>query len=230
MVKILSFIGIFLFTASFGQTFQNVRKRIDEDKIIIIYDLISVDLGSRVKVRLYSSHNNFETPLENLTGDIGFVMPGPNRRITWYAGDLIQMADSITFEFKGEIVYGLKFINPAPNQNLKRGRTHTIQWEGGIISDTLTLSLLTPDDELKVLYQTCTKNSFEWTIPDDFKIGSGYTLRMLNSGNVIEHRFAIKRKIPIGWYAAPVVGILVGIIAAGGGSDDNGLPDAPSPN
>ncbi|MDH4058051.1 MAG: GPI anchored serine-threonine rich family protein [Cyclobacteriaceae bacterium] len=230
MVKLLSFVGIFLITSSFGQTFQNVRKRVEEDKIVVIYDLVSIEPGSRVKVEIFSSNDNFETPLSDVVGDVGMVMPGPNRRITWSAGELVQKADSISFEFTGEIVYGLTFISPSAKKNIKRGKTFTLNWQGGVKNDTVTISLLTPDQDSIHLIQTLTENTYDWEVPKDFKTGKGYTLRMVGRGNIIEHRFAIKRKIPIAWFAAPVAGILIGIIAAGGGSDDNSLPDAPSPN
>ena len=229
MVRILILIGVLLSPLLFSQTFQNIRKRVDEDKIIIIYDLVSIDIGSRVKVSVFSSHDNFETPLNNVSGDVGFVMPGPNRRITWLAGDLIKSADTLTFQFKGEVVYGLKFTNPSENQNFKRGITHTLSWEGGILKDTITLILQTPNGEDQQLIQTDSKNSFDWDIPKDAKTGRGYTLKMTNNETVIEHRFAIKRRLSLAWYSLPVVGVLTYLII-GNGSESNDLPDAPSPN
>lgn len=229
MVRILCIFGVFLFTSSVGQTFQNIRKRVDEDKIIIIYDLVSLDLGSRIKVSLFSSHNNFESPLQNVTGDIGLVLPGPNRRITWTAGELVKSADSLSFEFKGEIVYRLKLLSPASNSKIKKGELNTIQWLGGLATDTVTISLVKPNNETQELAQTFNRGSFNWMVPKNLKASKGYSIKIASNIYTIEERFTIKRSVPRIWFIIPVAGVLVALLSGDGGGDD-GLPDAPSPN
>lgn len=230
MVKVLSIIGIFICTSSIGQTFQNIRTRVEEDKIIIIYDLISLEQGSRVSVSLYSSHNNFESPLVDVTGDVGLVLPGPNRRITWKEGVGLENADKITFQFKGEIIQKLKILNPAMEGKVKKGKLSTIRWQGGQSDEQVTITLQSPDKEINEIAKTSNTRSFAWSVPNKIKAGKGYVLRITGSDNFTEQRFSIKRKVPLGLYAIPVVGAVIFIISNGGSDGVGNLPDAPSPN
>ena len=91
MLKLLVIIGIFCVSTAFGQTFENIRTQKDEDKIIIVYDLVSIDQGSKVNVSVFSSLDNYILPLTNVTGDVGTVFPGPNKRIIWKAGEVIAI-------------------------------------------------------------------------------------------------------------------------------------------
>lgn len=230
MLKLLVIIGIFCATTAFGQTFENIRTRKDEDKIIIIYDLVSIDQGSKVIVSIFSSLDNFILPLNNVTGDVGTVFPGPNKRIIWKVGEVIANDfEGISFRFKGENFIGWKIINPTTNSFI-RGKKNTIHWQGGAASDDVIIQLVKPGLEEQDLLQTKNSGSFTWNIPKDFKPGSGYAMRITSGDNSIEHRFSVKRKVPLGYYAIPAgLGVLLFVLLQGdSGSDD--LPDAPLPN
>lgn len=230
MVRVLSIIGLFLCTTAIGQTFQNIRTRVDEDKIIIIYDLISLEPGSKVSVSLFSSHNNFESPLTDVTGDVGMVLPGPNRRISWKAGEQVTNAEQITFRFTGEIVRKLSFISPGVDGKIKRGGNSTITWQGGKSDEQVTITLVKPDEVFVELTKTDNTGSYSWKVPKKLKTGSGYSLRITGSENSSEQRFSVKRKVPIIWFAIPVVGTVIYFISTGADDGISDLPDAPSPN
>ena len=60
-----------------AQTVQNVRASLDGNDVIIQYDLTGSQ-GQKFKVELYSSSNNYSTPLRMVSGDIGEnVTPDP---------------------------------------------------------------------------------------------------------------------------------------------------------
>jgi len=227
-------VGIFLFSHSLAQEFRNIRTRVDDEKIIIIYDLESLEIYSKVMVRIFSSHNNFTDPLENVTGDVGLVTPGPNRRITWNAGTLTKSIDSLTFDLKGEIIYILKINSPSTNGILKRGTSITIRWQGGNPSQNLNISLISPKNKITQLASTPNTGKYAWDIPKNIKTGAGYYLKLTEEGEsaedtYIEQRVIIKRKFPLAFYGIPILGAAVYLLIKSGGSDDEKLPDAPKP-
>lgn len=244
MVKFFSFIGVFLVSTAFGQTFRNVRVIKEEEKMVIIYDLINVELGSKVIVKIFSSHNNFADALTNVTGDVGEVLPGPNRRIEWSAENLPKnYSGDLTFQFKGEVIHGWKFLNPA-NGKLRRGKKYTLKWKGGQPNDTVTLRFISPGQQMseinkapnadqQIVEIAVTKNtgSYKWRVPKKITTGPGYVLRLSKDKEVNEQQITIKRKVPIIIYAIPVVGVAIILGSSGGDSNGSGdLPDAPKPN
>lgn len=227
-------VGIFLFSQSLAQEFRNIRTRVDDEKIIIIYDLESLEIYSKVMVRIYSSHTNFSIPLEDVTGDVGLVTPGPNRRITWNAGELSKKIDSLKFDIKGEVIYILKFNSPSTNGIVKRGISITIRWQGGNPSQNLNISLISPKNKITQLATTSNTGRYTWDIPKDIKTGAGYYLKLTEEGvageeNYIEQRIIIKRKFPLAIYGIPIVGAAIYLLIKSGDSDDDKLPDAPKP-
>jgi len=230
MLKLLAFVGIFCATATFGQTIENIRTQKDEDKIIIIYDLESIDQGDKVIVSIFSSLDNFVLPLTDVSGDLGIVSPGPNKRIVWKVGEKIANDfQGISFRFKQEKFIGWKILNTT-STNFTRGKSNMIRWEGGNTNDIVTIQLVKPGLEVQDLLQTKNKGLFTWNTPKDFKPGNGYAIRISSGENSIEHRFSVKRKVPIGYFGIPVglAAILVVVLGNSGGSND--LPDAPLPN
>jgi len=230
MLKLLVIIGTFCATAAFGQTFENIRTQKNEDKIIIVYDLVSLDQGSKVIVSIFSSLDNYILPLTNVSGDVGSVFPGPNKRIIWKVGEAIANDfEGISFRFKGENSIGWKIIDPTTN-SFTRGKKNTINWQGGNATDEVTIQLIKPGPETQDLILTRNSGTFIWNTPKDIKPGSGYAIRISSRDNSIEHRFSIKRKVPLGYYGIPagLAILLVVILGDSGGSND--LPDAPLPN
>jgi hypothetical protein len=230
MLKLLAIVGIFFVTASLGQTFENIRYQKDEDKIIIVYDLVSIDLGSKVIVRVFSSRDDYKLPIKNATGDIGIVMPGPNKRIIWQVGNAVaDDYQGILFKFESETFAAWRVISPTA-KGMSRGKKNDIQWQGGIADDNVTIELIKPDLEIDQIAKTKNTGSFVWDTPKNLKPGNGYVIRISSSDNSIEHRFSIKRKLPLGYYAIPVgLGIIIGAILLQEDKSDD-LPDAPLPN
>jgi len=244
MVKFLSFIGVFLVSTAFGQTFRNIRVLKEEEKIVIIYDLINVEQGSKVIVKIFSSHDNFTNALTSVIGDVGEVLPGPNRRIEWSNENIPKnYSGELTFQFKGEVIHGWTFLNPG-NGVLRRGKKYTLKWEGGQVSDTVSLKFILPGQQIAEIHSakssnqqiidiSTTKNtgSFKWRVPKNLKTGLGYTLRISKGKDVFEQQITIKRKVPIGLIAIPVAGAVIVLLISGNESGgDESLPDAPKPN
>jgi len=231
MYKWLAIIGIFSAASSMGQTFENIRVQRDEDKIIIVYDLVSIDQGSTVTVRVFSSLDDYKLPLKNVTGDIGTVKPGPNKRIIWQVGEIIANDyQGILFKFESQTFAGWRIVSPT-EKGMIRGKKNTIQWQGGFPGDDVLIQLQKPgSEEVEEIVQTKNSGSYGWDIPKDLKPGNGYVLHLTSGDNTVEYRFSIKRKTPLAYYGIPAAGlvILVAVLIHGSGTDD--LPDAPLPN
>lgn len=229
--KFLVLIGIFCVTSSLGQTFENIRVQKDEDKIIIVYDLVSIEAGSKITVRVFSSIDDYKVPLQNALGDIGSVLPGPNKRIIWPVGEVTANDyQGILFKFEGQTFAGWKIVSPT-EKGMIRGKINTIKWQGGFEGDDVSIQLLKPGmEEVEDLAHTKNTGSYLWDIPKDLKPGSGYVLRLISGNNATEYRFSIKRKIPLSYYGIPAGVVIITIIAVSGGSGNNDLPDAPLPN
>ena len=223
--------GFLCFAHSFGQTFENIRSRVEDGRIIIFYDLVSFEAGSKVMVRVFSSFDSFADPLQNVTGDIGLVVPGSNRRIVWRPSEPIQNADQIVFTFQGDVVYDFKITTPEASSKLIRDRSVSVEWQGGHPDDRLTIMLKKPDMDSVRLAQTRNTGTYVWEIPKDLKPGSGYSIKISNENGVFtEQRFAIRRKIPLATWGIPILGTAVLVILKLTAPEpEPPLPDAPKP-
>jgi len=230
MLKWLAILWIFSVTSSFAQTFENIRTQKDEDKIIIVYDLVSIDPGSKVTVRVYSSLDDYKMPINNATGDIGPVLPGPNKRIIWQVGKAITNDyKAVLFKFESQSSAGWKVVSPTA-KGMKRGKNNLIQWQGGLPGDDVTIQLLKPGfDEVQQIAQVKNTGTYKWNTPR-LKPGNGYVLRINSLDNSIEHRFSIKRRVPLGYYCIPFIGAAVYLVIMNSDPDSDELPDAPLPN
>jgi hypothetical protein len=161
---------------------------------------------------------------------VGEVLPGPNRRIEWIPAANIKNAESLTFQFAGEVIHGWRFIKPN-NGKLRRGKKYQFRWQGGHPGDTLTLKFITPSQQVLEITQTLNSGFYTWKIPKKLKTGPGYVLRLSKGREVTEEQIVIKRKTPLIIFAIPIVGAAVFLSGGSGGSSNpENLPDAPKPN
>jgi hypothetical protein len=232
IVRFWAFVAgiVFYFNAT-AQTFENIRTRVEDDRVIIFYDLVTFDPGSKVRVRVYSSHDYFEKPLQNVSGDIGLVVPGPNRRIVWQPGELLEKAPSLTFNFQGDMIYDLRILKPEPSETIIRGKGHSIEWQGGHPDDTVVIVLKDLNRDSVVLAQTKNSGSYVWETPKDLKPGKNYSIKISTSDVIfVEQRFAVRRKIPLVTWGIPILGVATFvIIKATAPEEEKPLPDAPDP-
>lgn len=231
MVRLLIILGILCPFSVFGQSFINIRILKEEEKIIVIYDLVNEERGSKVVVSVYGSHNNFSTPITDVTGDVGEVLPGPNRRIEWASETALKsFSNNFTFQFKGEVIHGWKFIKP-DNGKLKRGKKHLLKWQGGHPYDTVTLKLISPSRNVMEIVKTKNTGSYLWKVPKEIVAKPGFALSISCGKEVYEQKIVIKRKFPLLILAIPVTGVAIFFgVSNTESSRPANLPDAPKPN
>src|SRR5271154_934813 len=81
---ILLFIAFIFFSKASAQnvTIRNIE--LAGEKVVVHYDLDDNDPNHEYLLSLYSSRDNFASPLTKVTGDIGpEVKPGTGKRVEW---------------------------------------------------------------------------------------------------------------------------------------------------
>jgi len=240
--KAFFFLGAFTWTLSAGaQTIENIKAVAQGTKIIVTFDIKDPKPGQNFyNIQLYSSHDNFASPLTFIKGDVGNeVRPGAGKRIEWEAGEIGNFKGDLTFEIRGEIVAAWLFKNPGSGSKLTKGKAATIQWQGGKPDDNVKIEMV-KDGKTIPVGEGKNTGSMSWVVPKDLVKGGGYQLKLTAKGNTItSDLFAVKNKMPIWMIAAPivVVGGLAAVLLGGGGGGDpgptdtsNDLPTPPDPN
>ena len=243
---------------AYSRQITSVQASIQGDNIVVTYNLSSTDANARFDIKLYASHNNFSTPVNLVSGDVGTgITPGNGKRITWQARqELITFSGNITFEVRGTLIAPqqpqeqavdpnqLRFTNPRLGDKFKMGSIMSIRWTGGIPQD-VKLELHKDNSMVQPLTSIQNTGSYNWNIPKDKSLKSGdYTLKLFNINQpqsaAFSGAFKIKGKIPVVIYVLPVVavgGLVAVLLSGGGGGDDpNGpttdenLPTPPRPD
>src|SRR5438105_4416135 len=100
---ILSIGFILALSTSIAQTIEMSRVETAGNKVIVHYKLDDSNPNHLYAISLYSSKDNFSTPLTRVTGDVGTeVKPGVDNKIIWdVTNELGDFKGSLTFEVRG---------------------------------------------------------------------------------------------------------------------------------
>ena len=235
-----------LFLTIFSSTFlglkaqkvDNVRAAASGELIIITYDLSGTKPEERFKVKLYSSHNNFVSPVQQVTGDVGDnIVAGKDRRIAWSAKD--EMKDfkgSLSFEVRADLI--IPSVVPettpvTPSQfsfgglsSVKRGSNMQMSWSGGSTTENVKLELLKEAVPQQTVMNSRNTGSYSWSVPSNMKPGT-YQLKITGTaGNAVSSGFSIKHKVPTLLKVLPVV-VIGGVVAATAGGGGGGGTTTP---
>ena len=170
MKKFSAFIVFILFSIiAFGQQVSNVRAEKDGDNVRIVYDLEGTSSDAMFDVNIYSSHNNFTTPLKLITGDVGKrIKPGKSYEIIWRAKEeLVNYRGEVIFEIKAIVMGGYYVVNnPNTSSSFKRGKLMPINWSGGNPGDNVKIELFKNTGKTETISESVTnQGSYVWTIP-----------------------------------------------------------------
>jgi len=117
----LTLLTTFLFGSYFitsAQTLENVRvEEQDDGKVAIYYDIFG---GLSFDVSVYCS-TDFDTPLKNVTGDVGKgIGGGTNKKIIWdILSETSYLPPDVTFEVRAKykaIELDLVLVSPAEGE------------------------------------------------------------------------------------------------------------------
>ncbi len=232
-----------------AQKVENVRAAANGEQIIITYDLTGTKPDQRFKVNLFSSHNSFAAPVQQVTGDVGEnISAGKDKRIAWNArNEITDFKGNLSFEVRADLITPVvapvtEPVNPPVTSSqftfrdlssAKRGGIMQINWTGGSTTENVKLELLKENVPQQTIMNSRNTGAYSWSVPADTKPGP-YQLKITgSSGTGVSPYFAIKHKIPTLVKALPIV-VIAGVLAASGGGGGGtkppiGASDLPTP-
>ena len=214
-----------------AQRLENIRAEAINggESVIITYDLAGASSSTKYKVSVFSSHNNFASPLVQVTGDLNDVTPGNGKRIVWNTrNEITEYSGDITFELRADpIVAPLSVRTP---NGVKKGKSTTIAWEG-TTGESVKLDLVKDGVVVNQIGTTNDQGRYVWNVPPDLDKGSGYQVRLTANGRTVNSgSFSVKTKVKPIYFIIPgaiVVGAVVFLATKGGGGGTDDLPTPP---
>ena len=212
---------------------------VNASQVTLHYDLMDTTRNRTYTVFVYSSLDNFLSPLAKISGDAGLeVKPGPNKRILWNAKEELGATfnNGVQLEIRGRVyIPFIRFDGFADSKVRKRTVPFLVKWTGGNRQNILNFQLYR--DEKLVYSFPNAPNSYEYklVIPTSVKPGKGYYLKVSDTKNkdqvVNTGTFAVKRKYSLALKAIPVIAVggLLYVLASGnkGAKEKGAPPDAP---
>lgn len=201
-------VALLLAATSMGSYAQNIDIDFIEftgRNVVVHYTLDDGSNSNRqFLVQLYSSQDNFATPLTRVTGDVGSeVSSGVDKKITWdITKELGGFKGPISLEVRGRVyVPFVKIREITDGQIYKRGKSYPINWTSGNLSGQVNIELFNEEGErLWGENNVANVGKFDWYIPTHVKKASNYRLKFTNVRDrnevVFSPMFTIKPKIP----------------------------------
>lgn len=217
-LEILLFVLTVTITSSLGQELENISWTNEDGIMIVRYDFLRGDPELEYEFYLYSSHDNFQKPLQETTGDVGKgIKVGTGKAIYWNAQkELGVFKGELNLRIKGQVYEPIIVFKNINNQlKLKRGNQYSIEWDTNIKADKILFSIERngiPIADPDIIDNTGT---FTWFIPMDTKPGKFFSVKISDTENMLRNEtsehFVVKRRIPLGLKIIPAVAIVGGV-------------------
>lgn len=218
-------------TLTFGQSIDVDWIELIGDKVVVHYNLDDPNPTRLYLVNLFTSKDNYTSPLTRVTGDVGTdVKSGADRKITWdITNELGEFKGNLSFEVRCRIfVPFVRLTDFDKGKIFKRGKNYPITWSSGNKGGQVNIELYN-DQQERVWGESNLPNSerFDWYVPHVPK-GDGYRLKFTNTKDRSEIQysqpFAIKPKVPMLLKAGAIALVGGGIfILTGGKKTDSGV-------
>ena len=221
---------LFLFALPFLVNAQKVsitKVELVAEKVIVTYDLEYSNASQDFLINLYGSKDNFTAPLTKVTGDVGEVKPGANKKIEWKLRDEYgAYKGKLSLEIRGKVyvpVIRLQNFNAA--NSYKKGKQYEIIWKPGN-ANPVNIELFKGNDRVQGDMAQPNNGEYTFNVPGTLQNGKDYRLRFTDSKNgedvVFTPYFKIVPKIPtVAKILVPVivVGGVAVVLLSGGGED-----------
>lgn len=216
---------LFIFTLAlstqvYAQTFTIINTEAKGGKVYVDFQITGKYDNERYRVQLYSSKDNFQSPLQNVTGPIAggkeiTQSQGPFQ-VVWDAQrELKEFEGNIQLELRGQVSYVPIHTEQTPSA--KQGKSTLITWGGGNPQDQIKIDLIQNGQDVKTLGQVTNSGQFNWDVGKSIPKGAGYKIKLTNTGNSGETEesgtFKVSKK-----GGAMVFIIPLAVVAAGGGA------------
>ena len=183
------------------------------------YDLVDTEGSREYTVTVFSSRDNYITPLEKVTGDVGLeIKPGGFKKIVWSAKDELgnDFNGKVAIEVRGRV--DIPFVRlDNLYKTMKRGKPHKVTWTGGTHQNILNFDLYKGDNKITSFPNIANVGYYTFMLPTAVKPAKGQKFKITDSRNkdqiVITTPFAVTRKVPLAFKAIPIL-IIGGAILA----------------
>jgi hypothetical protein len=191
-----------------------------ERNVIVHYNIDDGANSTRqFLVQLYSSQDNFTTPLTRVSGDFGAeVNAGFDKKIVWdLTKELGNFDGVISLELRGRVFVPFVKLGIKEGQIYKRGKNYPLNWTSGNLSGMVNIELYNGAGE-RIWGESNVSNvgKFDWYLPGSVRKGGNYKLKFTNSKDrndaVYSQPFSIRPKIP--FMVKLGVGLVIGATSA----------------
>lgn len=242
---LLLFSLLWVFDTS-AQVITMEKIMLNEGVIEVYYTLDDSNPVNEYQVALYSSKDNFATPLTKVSGAIGNeVKPGDFHMITWEALEEIgKYEGELALEIRARVyIPFVKIAGFEEDAKFKKGVAYPMLWTSGNKGGQIDIELYKGQSRVGGDRNVPNSGKYEYAFPG-VKSGKDYRLKFTNTRNRDEFTytgsFRIVPRIPlvvkVGSLAAVAVGAYMLINnASDGGTDTNtvdsleGPPNFPDP-
>jgi hypothetical protein len=221
-----------------AQDFSIKRVELDGDLVNVYFDLLDTTARRTYTINLYSSRDNYISPLDKVTGDMGLeVKPGANRKISWNTRQELgeTFEGEVGLEIRGRVY--IPFVRlDGQYSTIKRMKPYEMTWTGGTQQNILNFDLYKDGEKVTSFPNIANVGHYTLTIPSSVKPGKGYSFKITDTRNkdqiVNTSTFTVKRKVPLLIKAIPValVGGLVYWLVSQDPEPDETVGEAPNPN
>ncbi len=217
-----------------SQSIQNVKAIFMDGKVTIHYDLAATATGQKYQIEVYGSHNNYQTPLRLVTGDVGKDrVAGNSKKIEWDAlNELETFNNDIIFKISGAVTFApVIFINPVQGTAVRRGKSTIIKWTGGVKGQAMKVELTQGGKSVRSMGEVANAGSYTWAVPKNTRKGS-YTIKLVAAQEATESSaIVVKAKVPFMLKLIPVLlgGTAAVLLSRGTKKEGDDLPAAPGP-
>lgn len=173
------------------------------EKIIVHYDLEDNTPNREYELKLYSSKDNFASPLTKVAGDIGQeVKPGTGKKVEW---NVLQefggYKGKIALEIKGRVFSPfVKLQGFDASRTYKRGKSYNLAWKPGN-ANPLNIELFNGGERLTGDMNQPNNGSFTLFIPPHSSKGNNYRIRFSDARNpeevIYTGYFKVAHKVPV---------------------------------
>jgi hypothetical protein len=214
-----------------AQKVQIKKVELAGEKIIVHYDLDDANPNVDYLINLHSSHDNFNSPLQNVSGDVGVeVKPGFGKKIVWNVREEIGgYKGRLSLEIRGRVFVQFAKLEFDPKKSFKRGKNMQLKWRSGNPSGRLHVELFNGTERVAGDNNIPNSGSTSLLIPASAKPGKNYRLRFTNAASpdevIYTPNFKVTPKTPMPLKALGILAVVGGgVFAAGasGGGDGGG--------
>lgn len=236
--KIFLCLGLFAISLAsvHAQTLTIDFIELKDRTIIIHYDLDDgANSNRQFLVQLFSSQDNFSSPLTRVTGDFGpDISAGFDKKIVWeITEELGPFKGNLSFEIRARVYVPFVKLNKSTyeGKKFKRGKNYPINWQSGNLNGQLNIELFNSAGE-RIWGESNVANigKFDWYIPNNIKKGNTYRLKFTNTRDrndvTYSQVFSIRPRIPLIVKIAGITAASAAAILVLTGSENTGTEEA----